>query len=276
MNILCTFPGKLGDLLYTLPLIECLYKKFNQKIFIQTSQECESAKSLIEYQPACAGVLIDKEYVCLSRACGMQPAEMSEPAGFDKIFHLGFRRDIIGSPISHPHLIETHFKTMELRYGVQLKRDYAVPYIKLPSKVDVKENVILFGSYGDSVHLTSSARNISRAIVEKWKEIISELNQPIIAICSEKNKEWYEQFNCEIYCPCDLLEAAITINQCKLFIGVQSCPFVITDGLQAPRLILYLFRHCLPIGKNFEIFTVDEDIDSISKKINSLLFLSDH
>lgn len=268
-KVLITFPGKLGDLLYTLPVAIGLKRILPCEIDYMTSEFCEAAIPLLKEQPCVNDAFIDEKYVQLSDKCGIQPADMSEPEGYDHIYHLGFRREIIGSPIRRSHLIDAHFATMLKRYDIDLEPRYHGRY--LWAKPKQIEDYVVFSAYGESLHGSIYYRQNVAAINRYFIDLLKKLRKRVVIITGPQHYPFYEKFDQLITIPSDLSEAADIISKARGFIGVQSCPYVIADGLRVPLLVLKTFSHVMPLGDNGLTFTVDQPIDSVVSRFSAYL-----
>jgi hypothetical protein len=87
MKILCTFPGRYGDLLWTLPSIRALSRRVGQPINLLIAGEFASITLLLQQQPYLGQIITDPAW-SLS-----PPNEWQAPpiSGFDLTFHLGYR-----------------------------------------------------------------------------------------------------------------------------------------------------------------------------------------
>ncbi|MCP4151009.1 MAG: glycosyltransferase family 9 protein, partial [bacterium] len=113
MKLLVTCPGKMGDLLYSLPLVMQLKKKFACDVYLSTSTYCAPVINLLNAQPYIKKAFIDPGYRIAHTEFCVQPWRMSEPSGYDKIFHLGLREELVSEEVMKQHLIESFFLNME-------------------------------------------------------------------------------------------------------------------------------------------------------------------
>ena len=120
-KILFTFPGKLGDLIYSLPAVRAGALHFKTRVYYQTSEFCRPALPLLNQQPYIAEAFIDPHYKPDHARFGLQPYIMTEPPGYSEIFHLGFRPEILGASILVHPLIDTFFNTLDKVYQLRLE-----------------------------------------------------------------------------------------------------------------------------------------------------------
>lgn len=87
MKILCTFPGRAGDILWSLPTMRAISEYFEAPVDLQIAGEFASLAALLQHQAYIGAVLADV-------AWGLTPPnEWQAPAitGYDHVFHLGYR-----------------------------------------------------------------------------------------------------------------------------------------------------------------------------------------
>lgn len=273
-KILFTFPGKLGDLLYTLPIIKEYHKLTGHDISILTSEYCRPAIPLLISQPYIKNALIDDSYVCLSNMCGMQPPELRELKGYDKIFQLGFRRDIIGSPLSYLHIVNSFEATMKIRYGINLNHwDHDDKYIHVEDATT--QNYIVFNNYGHAFYMAFKTHGPGHTrLIGLWHDLFhlikkNTLTKILIITGPDEVKYHEEHFKDigKIYVPKDLLDAASVIAKASMFIGLPSCPYVLADGLKIPRLTIGVYRHILPLGPNGYVFQLANDAEYLFQQV---------
>lgn len=91
MKIACSMPGKLGDLLYSLPTVRHISKILGEKIDFWTSNYCSSAVELLKKQSYINEVFIAQNYQIQHDQCGLQPWLLKPEKDYDRIYHMGFR-----------------------------------------------------------------------------------------------------------------------------------------------------------------------------------------
>lgn len=266
-NILVTFPGKMGDLIYSLPAIISLREHFGCSIDYQTSEYCRPAISLIKSQPCIEDCFIDPDYVLENFYYGCQPPLMSEPPGYDRVFHLGFRKEIFGGDIHKSPLLITPYITLEKEYGIKLEKKIGGKYLFL-DEADKGNYTVLVG-FGESMRV--QFRRWQRPWYRRfWRKIARNIEGELIILARQEEENFYRRFGGEIFCPRDLLETANVINNARCYIGIQSVSAAIADGLKSPRLVLDYFDNAPTAGKNSDVFNLGDDTDAILNKLNIL------
>jgi hypothetical protein len=92
--ILCTFPGKFGDLLWALPTMRALAGRVGEPVALQIPAALESIAPLLRRQPYLASVYADPSWTVLATAPATPriPLTTSVPdGGTIQIVHLGYR-----------------------------------------------------------------------------------------------------------------------------------------------------------------------------------------
>jgi hypothetical protein len=85
-------PGRLGDVLYCLPLLRYLSKRDNVLFDFYTSEYCLPLKELFEYQDCINQFYVAEDYVLDNFGCGGQPWYVPVPNEYEKVYQLGFKR----------------------------------------------------------------------------------------------------------------------------------------------------------------------------------------
>jgi len=270
MRILATFPGKIGDLIYTLPAISKLQIHFGCRIDYQISAYCKPALKLLKTQSYIGDVIIDESYRIMHTKYGCQPYKMNEPEGYDHIFHLGFRPSLFGGSIldGSYHLIEVNFVTLERIYKLSL--DFNLEDQFLFIEEHKKENYIVFncGSFIQDQALLQRSY-----LVGKWNVIFEELSHDeVVILCTQEERDFFSTyFNKECIITDDLLEAALVIDNAKFFLGCQSACYAIAEGLKVPRLILHIYKNAYPVGENGFSLTLRDNISETLNKIKQFI-----
>lgn len=119
-KILCTFSGKLGDILWSLPTVRKLAQIHGAPVDLGIMPQYVSLLSLLEHQE-----YIDKAFVIdnwiLQHSChGDQPWEAPSLQGYDKTYHLAYRR--------HPRSNEPLIDFIAMQQGLVLDEP-VVPFI---------------------------------------------------------------------------------------------------------------------------------------------------
>jgi len=259
-RILATFPGKLGDLIYTLPAVIQLKRHFDCEVSFQTSSYCRSGQTLLQAQPCLEECFIDEGYELEHTRYGCQPWLMAEPSEFTQVFHLGFRPKLLGRSVLTTHLIETFFVIIERGYGLSLKRNMTEPY--LFADETSQEDYVVFNGFGETLMDLMDPGSISR-LTGLWLNLFARLDREVIIVSGKQEMDFHKRFGLKVVCPGCLLETAGLISRAKCFIGVQSVCAALADGLKTPRLVFNWFQNAYPTGPNALAFTLQDRPETI-------------
>lgn len=266
-KILVSFPGKLGDLIYTLPAVRSLARFYRTPVYYQTSDYCRAAVELVDSQPFIRNCFLDQAYRLEHDRYGCQPYRMSEPPGFDRIFHLGFRPDLLGASVLRRPLVETFPFMLAQVYGLSLKPDHESAYLMVEAAPPTP--TIAFQGFGltlmDMMDPQAQAR-----LVRFWKELFRRLEAEVLVLSGQREKEYYRGWGLEVLTPSSLLETARIIKRSRCFVGVQSAAAALADGLKVGRLIFRWFENALPTGPNAMTFSLDADPVEAAEAVNKL------
>lgn len=91
-RLLCTFPGRHGDLLWALPTVRAISETYQQPVTLVTSAKYGGLADLIRRQPYIAEVLVDPTWE-VQETAPMTPRapQVHDLAPYDRVFHLGYR-----------------------------------------------------------------------------------------------------------------------------------------------------------------------------------------
>jgi hypothetical protein len=89
-KVVCTFPGKLGDLLWSLPTMNAIARKHRCKIDVATSEYCRRALRFVSEQKFVRTAFVPEGYVIQYDSWGIQPWVMPVN-GYRHVYHLGFK-----------------------------------------------------------------------------------------------------------------------------------------------------------------------------------------
>lgn len=88
MGILCTFPGRYGDLLWALPTIRAIAEAHNEPVDLQIGGEFAGIVPLLEAQPYLTVVVADPRWDLGQWQAPSPPSKVD----YAHIYHLGYRR----------------------------------------------------------------------------------------------------------------------------------------------------------------------------------------
>lgn len=217
MKILCTFPGRNGDLLWALPTIRAISEHFGVKVDLQIGGEFTGIVPLLQRQPYLNHVWAD------SRWSLTPPEEWKAPlmGGYDMVFHCGYR----GWPdVPLPEMV---LRWVLSDYQLDLHVDYDRPWIT-------------------EVEPYTEQGGYHYALVSGWSDEWFELKYGILRLLARtdfcvvvpKGSRWErESVGMPVY-GCDWIRAAEWIAQADRFLGCCSALHVLACAMGKPVIVL--------------------------------------
>ena len=90
MKILCTFPGRHGDLLWALPTVRAIAETLGEQVDFATTEKYGRIASLVHAQDYIGGVHVLKTWEVVEGAPMRPVVPQFIPEGYDKVIHLGY------------------------------------------------------------------------------------------------------------------------------------------------------------------------------------------
>lgn len=207
-------PGKIGDFLYCLPTARALHERDGASIDMYTSELCRPIETLVRYQSYVNDIIFPADYVINNLGQGVQPWNMSIPAGYDKVFQLGFEH----FPQGPLHLFAA------ARAGV----------VNVPSPMYECPNTFFYSSpYIVVAHCGSRTHPTLRAA---YKEFMQRC--PIKCVQVGVEADFIEDTPAENKIGLDFLTTTSLISKASAFVGFYSGPLAIANGFPGlPKII---------------------------------------
>jgi hypothetical protein len=89
-KVLCTFPGKHGDLLWALPTVRAISTLYGGPVDLQIGHRIREITPLVTHQPYIAHVIADAAWVTEDTAPLTPRVPPTTADGYDRVFHLGY------------------------------------------------------------------------------------------------------------------------------------------------------------------------------------------
>jgi hypothetical protein len=198
MNMLCTIPGKYGDLLWALPTVRELYMINSGNVGYDTDNDSEVTEVHVGIMPQYRSLLpllnaqsyIDKAFVienwiCTGSHAGDQPWEAPIP--------------MVGHPSRNQPLIDF----IAGQQGIQLTKP--IPFISVPSNINLLKPYVAYAFNGSMMELKDP-------FIQRVKEELKD-----ILFIDVSALPW--------------LNAATIISNSVAFIGCRSANYVLACGL---------------------------------------------
>lgn len=210
-------PGRLGDALYSLPLLRYLSKRDNVLFDFYTSEYCSPLKELFEYQSCINKFYISEEYKLDNFGCGAQPWYVPIPDTYEKVYQLGFQRT--------PDCMLHQFIAKEQGILAPLAIEYEYPEMSYVLQHRLESLV------GLDEYLCIAPRGNS-----SYNHIFDELAQiyPTVIIGGPGD---YRGYGLDLT-GLSFLETLSILSRAKAFIGLASSQLVLANGLPIPRICL--------------------------------------
>lgn len=91
MSVACTFPGKYGDLLWSLPTVRAIAALYAQPVDLWVMPAFASICPLLELQPYIRNAYGLPGWNYIDDACGARPLEHPPIPGYSHVFDLGYK-----------------------------------------------------------------------------------------------------------------------------------------------------------------------------------------
>lgn len=214
MKYAVTHPGKIGDALYTLPIIRYLAEKSGNGVDFYTSDYCRPMKELFEYQSCIDRFIISEGYVVERMDMGCQPIYLPTFDIYDVVFHLGFR--------SVPDTRLDHF--MALSVGIE---PHLLPpvYYEIPEYDEFVEEL-------DFPYYVLGTRGIT-SYDDTFREFVSIANNPTLIIGA---KGEYNGYGLD-FTGLNLLDTCSVLSKSKGYVGLMSSMLVLANGFNIKKVV---------------------------------------
>lgn len=213
MGVLCTFPGRYGDLLWALPTIRAIALAYNEPIDLQIGGEFAGIVPLLEQQPYLGEVAADPRWDITQWQAPTPPTE----ADYAQIYHLGNRR--------WPELplpFET-WQTFNTIYGTLPELDLTQPWITAPAMVYTRSYAAGF---------TEAYFEMKYGIFELVRARLNAAGHFGVSLCT--GGRWQQEAH---HPGCSWTEAAQWITESPVFLGDCSAMHVLAVALGVPVIL---------------------------------------
>jgi ADP-heptose:LPS heptosyltransferase len=220
-------PGKMGDVLYCLPVMRYIYKATGLKFDFWTSEYCAPLKDLFEYQECVDKFYVAPDYKLERMDMGCQPYEVPVPIQqYARTYQLGFR--------SVPDEMLHQFIGRYAGVDVPLAIEYDYPP--------------LLDYTWPSPYIVLAPRGKTT-----FEHIFNEIADKTIAIIVG-GKDDYTGHGVDLT-GLDMLDTLTILSGAKAFVGLMSSQLVLANGFDIPRIALngYMadMRHSIITARNY-------------------------
>ena len=272
MKVLCTFSGKFGDILWSLPTVEQLGEALCDaadsmdcpmpKIDFGIMPQYKSLLSLLNAQSYIDKAFTIDNWIYTGSPHGDQPWEAPVPEGYDKVYHLTYR--------THPSKNQPLIDFIAQQQGITLSNP--IPFIEVKGYIAENEND---GFY----HLLQSIRNYP-CVAYAFNESMQEIKKQFLGEV-ERRLEGIVKFIDVSKMP--WIEAAWVIDNAIAFIGCRSSNYVLACGLGQRVFIfepnvsrsaygLFGTTFTCPYAKETQVsfVNIDQIRDELKEKVNAI------
>ncbi len=224
-DLLCTFSGKFGDIIFSLATVKAISELFNRRVDFRCMPYYQSLIPLVASQPyiETAGVYEDWIRTHSNHGDGpWQPPERYEKE-YKQFWHLSYR----GHPgITAPEMPLIDFTAFQ--QGIRLKEP-VIPFIFADDTVEPLATPIHFSS-GQFMEVVNQNRLVAYAFNEQYEQQKKEF----FASLYSETQGAVEFFNLNTV---GWKEAAWVISKSLLFVGCRSANWVVAQGLGKEAVI---------------------------------------
>jgi hypothetical protein len=241
-NTLCTFSGKYGDILWSLPTAKYISEKLvGAKVDFGIMPYYESLLPLLRAQPYIENAFVIKDWIRTHSNHGDQPwqppfqqigdtvrinaflrhegdQDIFEINSYDKAYHLSFK--------GHPGITAPSMQLIDFvayQQGISFANYNPIPFLEAPDCFD-QFNIVHLTS-GRMTDVMREGRLIAYAFNEQYGE---PKRQFFEALWSELKDEGVEFFN---VAEAKWAEATYAIKMARMFVGCRSANWVVATGL---------------------------------------------
>lgn len=221
MKILCTFSGRFGDILFSLPTVRQISRNYGTRVDMGIMPSYKTLLPLLKRQSYIQNTFTIDNWFCTGSPCGDQPweAPLDMLPGYDKVYHLTYRY--------HPHGNNPLIDFIAGQQSLVLDEPI-VPFIETLDFPPYKETYIAF-AFNDQYHeqktrfLECLSSNLGRTGLSSGTEI---------RFFDVSKSEWSW--------------ARYGIKHALCFVGCRSANWVLANGVGQKNIIVYdpdLSRH---------------------------------
>jgi len=222
---LCTFSGKFGDILWSLPTAKFISERIvNARVDFATMPYYQTLLPLLVEQSYIENAFVMESWLRTHSNHGDQPWQPPENAEvattlYESCWHLGYR--------AHPGISAPSMPLLQFvayQQGIQLPAEYGTNFIDVSDQPAEEAYKIMFSS-GSMEQVIKENRLVTYSFNEQYKEQKQRFQE---ALWSIGNKEGFEFFNVgEV----GWKEAAWLIKKSLVYVGCRSANWVLANGV---------------------------------------------
>ena len=227
-NVLCTFPGRHGDLLWALPTVRAIAERYDQPVDFATSAKYGRIAELVRQQEYIGGVHVLKEWQ-VQETAPMTPLEPPHvPEGYEKVIHLAYP----GWPeFPLPYFIE---KIGSLQMARPLTIELGRPWIDV-DKLDLGRTRIGIGFSDEHFELKFGLAMLLSNEMHEFTEQPESTHDYAIWPSAYPGGRWEKEGFCRA---CEWVEAAQVYSSCKVVLACCSALHVLACAVGTPVVMM--------------------------------------
>lgn len=238
-------PGKLGDCIYTLPMMRYIYGQTGDTFDFYTSTFCAPLKELFEYQPYINKFIVSDTYRLERTDMGCQPAHIDVPNEYVHVYQMGFTKN--PDQALHQYMAAEH----GIKIGLGVRYHH-------PEMTDIMQRA-LDQTFGDTKYVCIAPRNPS-----SFQPLFDELSERVPSVIIGAQGE-YTGHGVDLT-GMSFLETCAILSRAKAFVGLMSSQLVLANGFDIPRIApwdgkSWDMRHV--INTHYNHYPVNPSVDSI-------------
>lgn len=226
MRILCTNPGKFGDILWSLPTVRAISQSIGAPVDFATSNDYKDIIPLVDAQPYIRAARYYPEWALTETGpCAPRvPPHVSNE--YDRVVHLGYA----GWPIG-PTLPESHYKMAQAHLGELPPLDLDTPWIGEDADANGIDVHI-----GWNIMYPELKMGLTYAIAARFPKLYFNLVLPEALETRYEEWDWVPSNVDRWYC--DWLDRASLLARAKVFLGCLSGQWVLANAMGKPTVIM--------------------------------------
>ena len=225
-TIAISHPGKIGDALYTLPIIRFFCAEWDATAHFYTSEYCKPMTRLMEYQSCISHVIIPPSYRILRMDVGVQPWQMPiDVSKYNRVVHLGFR----GAPGEYLPVY------MAKQCGALLSKLPRV-YYEYPEINTLDDPYFCLAPRGETTY-----KELFRSVIINSPVAVAIIGGPHDNITMAERTIYNKPI--VNLAGLDMLETVSWLSKCVGFVGLMSAMLVLANGFDMPKVVPHDNRH---------------------------------
>src|ERR1700756_4671523 len=209
-KLLCTFSGKFGDVLWSLPTVRQISRLHGTPVDMGIMPQYRSLLTLLQLQPYIDRAFTVENWICMGSPWGDQPwqppADVEE--GYEKVYHLTYRNH----PSSTPYALVDFIAWQQ---GIALEEPVC-PFIMLPDEQPWFTTPMVTYAFNE---LCAEEK---KPFLDKLVETYPDIRDKMVNVAHEP---W--------------TRAAGMIRDSVAFIGCRSSNLVLANGVGQTRIFVY-------------------------------------